>query len=115
MSVKQVKKERRQKKIRARIHGTNTRPRLCIFRSISHIYAQIIDDDKAVVLISASDKDIKAGKKTKIEIAKEVGAAVAKKALESKIDTVVFDRAGFLFHGRVKAVAEGAREGGLKF
>jgi large subunit ribosomal protein L18 len=66
-------------------------------------------------LLSVSDKDIKAGKKAKIEISKEVGKAIAKKAIENKIDTVVFDRAGFIFHGRIKALADGAREGGLKF
>lgn len=115
MSVKQVKKERRQKKIRARIHGTAARPRLSVFRSINHIYAQLIDDNSGKVLATASDKDLKAGKKAKAEIAKEVGKAIAKAASEKKIDTVVFDRAGFLFHGRVKSLAEGAREGGLKF
>lgn len=115
MSFKLVKKERRQKKIRAKIHGTKDRPRLCVFRSINHIYAQLIDDDKAVVLLSVSDKDVKVGKKPKVEIAKEVGKTIAKKAADSKISTVVFDRAGFLFHGRVKALADGAREGGLKF
>jgi len=115
MSFKQVKKERRQKKIRARIHGTNTKPRLCVFRSINHIYAQIINDDTAEVLISVSDKEIKATKKNKVEISKEIGKIIAKKAIENKIETVVFDRAGFLFHGRVKALADGAREGGLKF
>lgn len=115
MSVKQIKKERRQKKIRARIHGTKDKPRLCVFRSINHIYAQLINDDKAEVLLSVSDKDVKAGKKTKIEIANEVGKAIAKKAIENKIENVVFDRAGFLFHGRIKSLADGAREGGLKF
>jgi len=115
MSIKSVKKERRQKKIRARIHGSAIRPRLCVFRSINHIYSQLINDDAAEVLAYVSDKDVKIGKKTKIEVAKEVGKAIAKKAAEKKIDTVVFDRAGFLFHGRVKALAEGAREGGLKF
>ena len=115
MSIKQVKKQRRHVKIRARIHGTQERPRLCVFRSINHIYAQLINDDKAKVLLSVSDKDVKAGKKSKVEIAKEVGKAVAKKAIENKIESVVFDRAGFIFHGRVKAVADGARESGLKF
>ncbi len=115
MSVKQIKKQRRQVKIRAKIHGTQERPRLCVFRSINHIYAQLINDDKAKVLLSVSDKDVKAGKKPKVEIAKEVGKVIAKKAIENKIETVVFDRAGFIFHGRVKAVADGAREGGLKF
>ena len=115
MDTKQIKKQRRHIKIRARIHGTQDRPRLCVFRSINHIYAQLINDDNAKVLLSVSDKDVKSGKKSKSEIAKEVGTAVAKKAIENKIEKVVFDRAGFIFHGRVKAVADGAREGGLKF
>jgi len=115
MSVKKIKQKRRHVKIRARIHGTQDKPRLCVFRSINHIYAQLINDDKAKILFSASDKDIKAGKKAKLEVAKEVGKAIAKTALENKIDKVVFDRAGFIFHGRVKSLADGAREGGLKF
>jgi len=121
MSVKKIKQKRRHVKIRARIHGTQDRPRLCVFRSINHIYAQLINDETAKVLLSVSDKDltaqagVKAGKKAKAEIAKEVGKAVAEKAIKNKIETVVFDRAGFLFHGRVKALADGAREGGLKF
>lgn len=115
MSVKQIKKQRRQIKIRAKIHGTQERPRLCVFRSINHIYAQLINDDNAKVLLYVSDKDVKAGKKAKTDIAKEIGKAIAEKAIKEKINTVVFDRAGFVFHGRVKAVADGAREGGLKF
>lgn len=115
MSIKQIKKERRQKKIRARMHGTAARPRLSVFRSINHIYVQLIDDNSGKVLAIASDKDLKAAKKSKAEIAKEVGKAIAKAAAEKKIDSVVFDRSGFLFHGRVKSLAEGAREGGLKF
>jgi len=114
MSVKQEKRIRRHKKIRKNLHGTAQRPRLCVSRSNQHIYAQIINDDNAKVLLAVSDKDIKAkGKKT--DIAKEVGKFIAKKALENKIETVIFDRGGILFHGRVKALAEGAREGGLKF
>ena len=116
MSEKQIKKQRRRKKIRSRIHGTQDRPRLCVFRSINHIYAQLIDDDKAKVLLSISDKDVKAGKnKAKAEAAKEVGKLIAKKAIEKKIDKIVFDRSGLVFHGRIKALAEGAREVGLKF
>jgi large subunit ribosomal protein L18 len=116
MDIKQIKKQRRHKKIRARIHGTQDRPRLCVFRSINHIYAQLIDDDKAKVLLSASDKEVKAKKgEKKSDVAKEVGKLIAKKALEKKFEKVVFDRAGVIFHGRVKALAEGAREGGLKF
>ena len=98
------------------MHGTMARPRLFVFRSNQHIYAQLLDDDAAKVLISASDKETKAKKGTKkVEVAKEVGKLIAKKAMEQKITTIIFDRGGLLFHGRVKAVAEGAREEGLKF
>lgn len=114
MSIKTEKRLRRHKKIRARIYGTIDRPRLLVFRSLSHIYAQLINDDKAAVIDSASDKSIK-GKFTKIQLATEVGKLIAKKAIEHKIETVVFDRGGIVFHGRVKALADGAREGGLKF
>ena len=99
------------------IQGTKDRPRLFVFRSNQHIYAQVIDDQKAKVLLSASDMDLKGqlkGKK-KSDIAREVGKMVAKKSLENKIEKVVFDRGGVIFHGRVKSLAEGAREAGLKF
>jgi len=115
MSVKQKKRVRRHKKIRTNIHGTSGRPRLCVFRSNQHIYAQIIDDNKAKVLASASDKGLKSKRGKKLETAKYVGKLIAKKAKEIKIKKVVFDRGGFLYHGRVKALAEGAREGGLIF
>jgi len=116
MSVKKIKRERRHLKIRAKISGTGTRPRLCVFRSINHIYAQLINDENGKVLISASDKDISGKKKmTKIESSKEVGKILAKKAIDSKITEVVFDRGGLVFFGRVKSLAEGARESGLKF
>lgn len=110
------KKERRNKikaRIRGRISGTAQRPRLCVFRSNKQIYAQLIDDDSARTLVSASSKGITEG--TKSEIAAKVGENVAKLALESGIESVVFDRNGFLFHGRVKSLADGARKGGLKF
>jgi len=116
MSEKQIKRERRHKKIRARIQGTRSRPRLCVFRSNRHIYAQLVDDSKAKVLLSVSDKEVKAKKGfKKSDISKETGKLIAKKAAEKKIEKVVFDRGGLLFHGRIKALAEGAREGGLKF
>ena len=115
MSDKKVKRQRRHTKIRAKAHGTDTRPRLCVFRSINHIYAQLINDISGKVLASVSDKEVKKPKATKIEIAKEVGKLIAKKALDNKIQEVVFDRGGFIFHGRIKALAEGAREAGLKF
>lgn len=116
MSVKQKKRIRRHKKIRKILYGTSSRPRLCVFRSNQHIYAQLIDDDKAKVLFSVSTKNIKPKKgDKKIDLAKEVGKSIAKKAMENKIENVIFDRGGILFHGRVKALADGAREGGLKF
>lgn len=117
MSVKQTKRQRRHTKIRMSIFGTKTRPRLCVFRSNQHIYAQLVDDDASKILISVSDKELKSvkSKEKKSDIAKEVGKLIAKKALESKIESVVFDRGGFIFHGRIKALADGAREGGLKF
>ena len=120
MSEKQEKRIRRHKKIRINMHGTKDKPRLFVFRSNQHIYAQLIDDgpggSPAKVLISVSDKDVK-GKSTlkKVEAAKEVGMLIAKKAVESKITEAIFDRGGIVYHGRVKAVADGAREGGLKF
>ena len=110
------KTDRRNKikaRIRGRISGTQERPRLCVFRSNKQIYAQVIDDIAGNTLVSASSKGITEGNKS--EIAAKVGEAVAKKALEAGITTVVFDRNGFLFHGRVKSLADGARKGGLKF
>jgi len=125
MLKKQYKRLRRHKRVRAKISGNSKRPRLCIFRSVKHIYAQLVDDDKGKTLVSASDLEIKKrisstkaskGKeKTKADMAREVGKLIAKKALEKKIEQAVFDRGGYLYHGRVKAIAEGAREGGLKF
>lgn len=113
---RKIKRQKRHAKIRHAMHGTKIRPRLCVFKSNQHIYAQLIDDDKAKVLLQASDKDIKKAKKQKkSDSAKELGLLIAKKAIENKIESVVFDRGGIIFHGRVKAVADGAREGGLKF
>lgn len=106
---------RRHRRVRGKISGTAERPRLAVFRSSKHIYAQVIDDVAGVTLASASsmDKGFE-GFGGNIEAATKVGNAVAKKALEKGITTVVFDRGGFVYHGRVKALAEGAREGGLK-
>lgn len=115
MSVKQTNRQRRHKKIRMKLHGTSKRPRLCVFRSNQHIYAQLIDDDKAKILVSVSDNDIKNTKAKKADVSKEVGKLIAQKAKELKTENVVFDRGGFLYHGRIKALAEGAREAGLKF
>ena len=153
MLIKKHKRLKRYRRIRAKISGANKVPRLCVFRSAKHIYAQLIDDEKGHTLISANDLEIKqpkippkksarfalrrarrearpiklGGKKQKttppggkermgkVNKAYEVGKLIAKKALEKKIEKVVFDRAGYKYHGRVKALAEGAREGGLKF
>ena len=115
MITKREKRQRRHKKIRSRIHGTSKMPRFFVFRSTNHIYAQLIADDKAKVLLAASDQDIKKLKLTKSEVAKELGIFVAKKCLEKKIEKVVFDRGGIVYHGRIKALADGAREGGLIF
>ncbi len=115
-----TKLEQRQKiryRIRKKIAGTATKPRLSVFRSNIEIYAQLIDDDNGVTLASSSskDKEIAAQKITKTEKSKLVGAAVARKATGLGLTTVIFDRGGNLYHGRIKAVADGAREGGLKF
>lgn len=107
---------KRHERIRKHLSGTAETPRLNVFRSSNHIYAQIIDDTAGVTLVSASslDKDFE-GAGGNVEAAKKVGLAVAKKASEKGIRSVVFDRGGHLYHGRVKALAEGAREGGLEF
>ena len=106
----------RHVRVRGKVSGTAARPRLCVFRSLNHIYAQIIDDVKGVTLVAASsvEKDfgMTGGNK---EAAKKVGELVAKRAAEKGITEVVFDRGGYVYHGRVKELAEGAREGGLKF
>ena len=107
---------KRRKRVRAKISGTAERPRLSVFRSAKNIYAQIIDDVNGVTLAAAStmDKGFE-GFGGNVEAAKKVGLAVAEKAKAKGIETVVFDRGGFVYHGRVAAVADGAREGGLKF
>lgn len=115
-----VKTQRRSNikyRIRRKISGETGSPRLSVFRSNKDIYAQLIDDQNGVTLASASsrDKDILGQQGTKIELSKLVGQAIARKAGELKIEKVKFDRGGYLYHGRVKALAEGAREGGLQF
>lgn len=110
---KTFRRIRRHQRIRSRLSGTAARPRLFIFRSLGHIYAQLIDDSKGRVLASSSS--LKMNKAKKRDKAKAVGVDIAKKALSAKVETCVFDRGGHLYHGRVKALAEGAREGGLKF
>ena len=109
-------RQKRHMRVRNHIHGTAQRPRLNVFRSLAQIYVQIIDDEKGVTLTAASslDKDFE-GSGGNIEGAKKVGAAIAKKAIAAGINEVVFDRGGYIYHGRVKALAEAAREAGLKF
>ena len=134
---KQEKRYRRHRRVRAKISGTIKLPRFCVFRSSKHIYGQLIDDEKGKTILSSSDLELKKSKvkspKSKIQIknkktkdiqkplsgkiatAYEVGQLLAKKAIEKKIEKIVFDRGGYKYHGRIKALAEGAREGGLKF
>jgi len=138
---KREKRKRRHKRVRAKVSGTSKVPRLCVFRSSRHIYAQLIDDEKGETLTSANDLQLKKAKKKKttstksldsakkgqkeektqkilsrkLALAFEVGKLIAEKAIEKKIKKVVFDRGGYKYHGRVKALAEGAREGGLEF
>ena len=114
-----IARHQRHRRLRAKVEGTTSRPRLCVFRSLNHIYAQIIDDSRGHTLISAStiDSEIKDevdGKEKKNQ-AELVGSLVAKRALSKKIKQVVFDRGGYKYHGRVKSLAEAARREGLKF
>jgi large subunit ribosomal protein L18 len=111
---KDLRRLRIKLSIRAKVSGTAEKPRLSVFRSNTGIYAQLIDDVKGQTLAAASSKELGL-KSGNVESAKQVGAKIAEKALTAGISTVVFDRNGYLYHGRVKAVAEGAREGGLKF
>jgi large subunit ribosomal protein L18 len=126
-SRKKQSRKKRHRSLRKRIEGTPERPRLAVFRSTRHIYAQVIDDLQQKTLAGTSDLALggaaagadkgpdKDAEKDKKVLAKQVGAAIAKKCLEKGIDKVVFDRAGFKYHGRISALAEGAREAGLKF
>lgn len=115
--TKNQKRLRIKSRIRKVVSGTEARPRLAVFRSNKEIYAQIVDDvtGKTISAASSRDKDISSAKGTKSEIATLVGKAVAEKALKAGVDTISFDRGGYQYHGRVKSLAEGAREGGLKF
>ena len=113
-----TKSDRRQRirfRIRKSISGTATNPRLSVFRSNKEIYAQLIDDVNGVTILAASSREKEIGKGTNVEIAAAVGKLVAEKALKAGIHTITFDRGGNLYHGRVKSLAEGAREAGLKF
>jgi large subunit ribosomal protein L18 len=119
-SRKKQSRKKRHRSLRKRVEGTAERPRLAVFRSTRHIYAQVIDDLLQKTLAGTSDlalgeKAARETEKDKKVLAKKVGAAIAKKCLDKGIDKVVFDRAGFKYHGRVSALAEGAREAGLKF
>ncbi|OHA46207.1 MAG: 50S ribosomal protein L18 [Candidatus Terrybacteria bacterium RIFCSPLOWO2_01_FULL_44_24] len=128
MKITASKRITRHRRIRAKISGSPTKPRLSVFRSNKHISAQIIVDSSGTTLVSAHDNEIKISKSprktakkdksvpgTKINVAHEVGKIIAAKALAKKINSVVFDRGGYAYHGQVRALAEGAREGGLKF
>jgi large subunit ribosomal protein L18 len=114
-----VKKEQRRlrirRSIRTKISGTSARPRLSVFRSNKNIYAQLIDDLTGQTLVAISSAKLEAASANKIQVSTEAGKELAKKALEKGITEVVFDRSGYLYHGRVKSLADGAREGGLKF
>ena len=113
-SKKELNRLARHTRIRSKVNGSAQRPRLVIYRSLNNHYAQLVDDDKHLTLLSCDDLKLKL-KGSKSERAKQVGVALAKLAQEKKIDMCTFDRNGYKYHGRVKAIAEGAREGGLKF
>ena len=116
VSRNEVRKARHER-VRAKVSGTSETPRLNVFRSNSNIFAQIIDDEKGITLVSASsiDKELKLENGSNIEAAKKVGELIAKRAKKAKINKVTFDRGGYLYHGRVEALAEAARENGLEF
>ncbi|MBR2526323.1 50S ribosomal protein L18 [bacterium] len=117
--ARKPKVQKRHQSIRVNLEGTTEYPRLAVYRSTKHIYAQLIDDEKHITVCSASslDKDLKEKLKHggNIEAAKVVGEAIAKKALKAGVECVVFDRGGFLYHGRIQALADAAREAGLQF
>ena len=119
MKTPRAARLRRHLRVRKTLHGTSERPRLSVYRSLSHIYAQVIDDDAGHTLAAASDLETAtrsdANGKRKVETAKLIGELVAKRARDHGISEVIFDRGGYQFHGRVKALATGAREAGLKF
>jgi large subunit ribosomal protein L18 len=115
---KTTKRRLRQARVRSRVRGTDNKPRLCVFRSARHIYVQVISDEGGKTLTSASTLSTEVrgdSKEKKIEAAKKVGQLVAQRCLEQSISQVIFDRNGFLYHGRIKALADAAREAGLKF
>ncbi len=115
--TRKVRRLRVHKRVRSKIRGTREQPRLCVFRSLKHMYAQLIDDDKGEVIAGVSTLKLE-GKKisngSNVAAAKQAGRVIARKALEKGVETVVFDRGGYIYHGRVKALAEAAREAGLR-
>ena len=113
--IKLEKKQRRARRVRSRIFGTTKIPRMSVYKSLKQIYVQLIDDSTGKTLVSASSNEIKDKKSKKTDISFEVGQLAAKKAQEKKIKKVIFDKGSSKYHGRVKAVAEGARKGGLEF
>jgi len=119
LKIKLSGKSRRRNRIRKKVKGTPERPRLCVFRSNANIYAQVIDDMEGVTIVAASTLETEIGGELKargnITAAKKIGEAVAKRALEKGVSSVVFDRGGYIYHGRIKALADAAREAGLKF
>ncbi len=115
VKIKQQKRLKRHKRIRAKIIGTADRPRLCVFRSARHIYAQLVNDQSGKTIAAVGDFEFKKNQGKKSDKAREVGKLIAKKAKNLKVEKVIFDKGSFKYHGRVKAVADGAREEGLKF
>lgn len=118
MKSKQDKRKRRHRRVRAKIKGTSDRPRLSVFRSNRHIWVQLIDDVFGNSVLTANDLEVVSrtkSKNSKLAVAEKIGETIAKKAQEKKITTIVFDRGGYKYHGIVKAVAQGARKGGLRF
>lgn len=115
MKAKRAKRLIRHLKIRKKVFGSENRPRLTLFRSNKYIYAQLVDDKNAKTILASTDKAKEKKPEKRIESAKSLGLALAKKAQGKKITEIVFDRSGYKYHGRIKAVAEGLREGGLKF
>ncbi len=115
--TRQERRYRRRLRVRKKLHGTAERPRLVVFRSLKHIYAQLVDDDRGVTLLGVADRSdgVSPDGPGKIAKAKAVGASLAVKAKAAGVTTVVFDRGGYQYHGRIRAVAEGARAGGLRF
>lgn len=112
---KDLRRLKIKKRIRGRVSGTSSRPRMTVFRSNTAIYVQLVDDNKQHTLLSASSKELSENKSVNKELAGQLGKRVAEKAKAAGIDSVVFDRNGYLYHGKIKALADGAREGGLKF